>query len=132
MWSGLSFLFPKILAAERILPPSVSRIVDIASFRPPISNEQLSKINALGNSIGLEREETLAALEAPVSEPRKGIFKSVLRIMVVSALVVIVIGLVFIWRIVSPETFPIPTYAPGTDYGTIKPQDFPAGYPLSR
>lgn len=124
MWSGLSFLIPKILAAKKSLPPTISSRIDITAVRPPMSMRQLSNINALGMSIGLEREDIIALIDNPVADPRVGTFGMVLRIMTISALIVVVLGLTLMWRIVSPETFPIPTYVPGTLYGTIKPQDF--------
>jgi hypothetical protein len=48
-------------------------------------------------------------------------------------IVLIAAAIVFVgmWHLISPETSPIPTYTPGSLYGTVKPRDFKTYLPAS-
>ncbi|MFW9844234.1 MAG: hypothetical protein ACFFEV_06650, partial [Candidatus Thorarchaeota archaeon] len=89
------------------------------------TRKQLSKIAMLGESIGLERNEIIAAVDAPLSSQsmsgpgRLGIF---IRLILLT--IIVVVTILIVWTVVDPFSSPISTYTPGTDYGTIRPQDF--------
>lgn len=86
---------------------------------------QLSKIELLGKNIGLERTEVLAALDSPLGAPGVGGKQRLtLFISIVAVFVIAIISVLLTWLVVDPETFPIPTYVPGSLYGTISPRDF--------
>jgi hypothetical protein len=92
---------------------------------PSLSQKQISKITTLGKGIGLGSDEIVLAMEPTgVGLPDQHMSKAVYALSTLVIFVAAVIVFVAMWHLVSPETSPIPTYAPGTFYGTIKPQDF--------
>lgn len=107
-------------------------MIDRLVNRQKMSKQQLSKIQQLGKNIGLDREEVNAALDSPASGGQPGGLANnrfFSRIAVIS-IFIIAIGLILIvWHFLGPQGSPIHTYTPGTDYGTIKPQDFTSTRP---
>jgi hypothetical protein len=93
--------------------------------KPSPTPKQLGELTKLGESIGLERNEVIAAIDAPLADQGpSGGGRHPMMITFILVAIAIAVWSLFIWYVVSPETFPIPTYRYGTLYGTIRPQDF--------
>jgi len=106
------------------------RMQQITGYVEP-SRQQLTKIELLGKNVGLEKSEVLAALDSHLSttgigsKSRISLFTTII-VMIVIALVSVLLT----WFVVDPESFPVPTYVPGSLYGTISPRDFSALDPV--
>ena len=107
------------------LPQSLFSQLERVIGRPGPNREQIKKITSLAKSVGLEKHEIIAAIDAPIGSPGiggKGRLSLFISILVVT--IVATIAILITWYIVDPESFPIPTYTPGSLYGSIRPQDF--------
>lgn len=125
MWSGTSTLLPKLMLVKSFLPSGLQKVVDQLMKPPDLSQTQIARIVSLGRDIGLEDDEVVLAMEPTgVGLPDQHMSKAVYALSTLVVFVAAIIVFVAMWHLVSPETSPIPTYAPGTFYGTIKPQDF--------
>jgi hypothetical protein len=107
------------------LPESVFSQLERTIRKRSTTREQLSRISSLGSSIGLQRNEIIAAIDAPLIQPGitdKG--RLSLFVTLIAVAIVVAISILIAWYVADPETFPIPTYVPGSLYGSIRPQDF--------
>ena len=121
----IRLLIPTLKIVKPYLPQSIVSHVEHVFGKPGPTRKQLSEIARLGESVGLERNEVLAAIDAPLSNqgvPGGGRASIIIPMILVS--IIVVASILLIWAVVDPESFPIHTYAPGTFYGTIRPQDF--------
>ena len=124
-WTSLQILWPRIRIMKPYLPQSLFSQLERVNGKSGPSREQLRKISDLGKSVGLEKHEIIAAIDAPIAKPgiggksRLSLFFSLVVVTIVAAIAILIT-----WYIVDPDSFPIPTYAPGTFYGSIRPQDF--------
>jgi len=126
----LQLFLPKIMGMKRVLPTTASSVIDRFLSQRRMSTCQLSNIRQLGESIGLTSDEVTAAVESQIDGVRGNGSSRFQFFAVIVTICVIVVGLVLlVWMVVDPATSPIHTYAPGTDYGTIKPQDFASETP---
>ena len=117
-WYGIRRLEPYLPV---ILYDQVRRITG----RIGPNKHQLNQIELLGENLGLSKSEVHAALEPPLGSigiDSKN--KLTLFLTIVTVFVIAIIGILATWFIVDPESFPIPTYVPGSLYGTIAPRDF--------
>ena len=129
-WTDFRILWPKLKVMKPYLPRSIFSQVECIFRKPNPTREQLTKIATLGESIGLSRTEIVAAVDAPLSNqgmPSQGRVSRFMRLALVSIL--LVASILIVWAIFDPASAPIHTYTPGTDYGTIRPQDFSSHYP---
>ncbi len=89
------------------------------------NKQQLNQIELLGEELGLSKSEVHAALDPPLggtgidSKQRLTLFLTIVTVFIIA-----IIGVLVTWFIVDPESFPIPTYVPGSLYGSITPRDF--------
>ncbi|TFH06151.1 MAG: hypothetical protein E4H14_11395 [Candidatus Thorarchaeota archaeon] len=128
-WTNIRILWPKLKIMKPYLPRSVFSQIERVFRKPSPTREQLSKIARLGENVGLQRNEIVAAIDAPLPNqgiPGEGRTSIFIPLILVSILVVV--SFLLIWAIVDPRSFPIHTYTPGTFYGTIRPQDFESEY----
>jgi len=110
---------------KQYLPQSVFSQIELVFRKPNPTIEQLNRITKLGESIGLQSSEIIAAIDAPLKNQEfSGGRRTSILIPLILASIAIVVGILLAWAIVDPRSFPISTYTPGTDYGTIRPQDF--------
>ena len=124
-WTNLQLLGPRIKIMKPYLPRSIFSQLERITGKSGPSREQLRKISALGKSVGLEKHEIIAAIDAPIAKPGIGGYDRLsLYIILILVTIIVAIGILFTWYVVNPELFPIRTYAPGSFYGSIKPQDF--------
>ena len=122
-------LLPTLKIVKSYLPQSIVSQIERVFGKPTPTREQLSKITRLGGSVGLEKSEIIAAIDAPLSNqgiPSQGRASIFIRLILLSILVVA--SILIIWVVVDSGSAPIHTYVPGTDYGTIRPQDFSNHY----
>lgn len=121
----IHLLWLKLRVLRPYLPKQMFSYFKRTVQRPSPTTKQLSELTKLGESIGLARNEVIAAIDAPLADqgPSSSGRKPMMITFILVAIAIAVWSL-FIWYIVSPETFPIPTYRYGTLYGTIRPQDF--------
>jgi hypothetical protein len=114
------------------LPQRMFSQIERAIDKPKPTKSQLGKITRLGESIGLERNEIIAAIDAPLADSG---FTGRSRVSLYFSLIVVTIIVIFsvllTWYVVDPDSFPIPTYVPGSLYATIRPQDFLCGTVMS-
>ena len=115
----------RLLRMKKYLPSSLFTVIRRLTYGEGPTNSQLKKIKLLGEDIGLSEKEIIASLDRP-SGPIGvgGRQKTAIYFTMLVALVVVVIGSLFIWAVLDPETAPFKTYTPGTFYGTIRPKDF--------
>ena len=124
-WTNIRILWPKMKIMKPYLPQSVFSQIERVFRKPSPTKEQLSKIATLGESIGLQRSEIIAAIDAPL--PNQGIpvsGRKSLFIPLILVSILIVVSAMLAWAAIDPDSFPFHVYAPGTFYGTIRPQDF--------
>ena len=123
----MSVLLPALMQIRPFVPASLKQTIDRLIQPAPLSKNQRDKISVLGGRVGLSNEEVSQAIDAPGLElssdgmPKMAFIASMVIVVIAAA-----ITLIGLWHLVSPETSPIPTYAPGTAYGTIRPEDFDA------
>lgn len=125
----IRILLPSLKIVRPYLPQSIVSQIEYLFPKPNPTKEQLREIAKLGESVGLERSEIIAAIDAPLSNQRipiRGRESIFIRLILLSFLVVI--SILIVWAVVDPASAPIHTYVPGTDYGTIRPQDFTNQY----
>ena len=117
-WFGIRRLEPYLPV---ILYDQVRRITG----RIGPNKQQLNQIELLGENLGLSKSEVHAATDPPLgstgidSKQRLTLFLTIVTVFVIA-----IIGILVTWFIVDPESFPIPTYVPGSLYGSITPRDF--------
>lgn len=120
IWVGL-------IRLERHLPSKLYDIMWLLSGKVGPSRQQLIRIKLLGEDVGLSKSEVLAALDPRLSTPgieskyRLSLFMSIIVMIVIA-----ILSVLLTWFVVDPESFPVPTYIPGSLYGTISPKDFSA------
>lgn len=118
-------LWPKIRIIKPYIPRSIFAKLELVSRKPSPTKVQLDKISKLGESVGLQRNEIIAAVDAPIAnqgitgEGRSSIFIPLILVSILA-----VVSALLIWAAVDPDSFPFHVYTPGTFYGTIRPQDF--------
>jgi hypothetical protein len=106
----------------------IERTID----KPRPTKSQLDKVTKLGESIGLERKEIIAAIDAPLADSGFiGKSRVSLYVSLIMVTIIVILGVLLTWYVVDPDSFPIPTYTPGTLYATIRPQDFLCGTVMS-
>ena len=124
-WIKLRILWPKLRIMKPYLPRSIFAQLELVTRKPSPTKVQLDKITKLGESVGLQRNEISAAIDAPMAnqeitgKDRKSLFIPSILISIL-----VLVSVLLLWYVLSPESFPISTYTPGTFYGTIRPQDF--------
>lgn len=117
-WSGIRRLEP-------YLPIGLYDIVQRMAGRSEPNKQQLNQIELLGENLGLSKSEVHAAIDPPLgstgidSKQRLTLFLTIVTVFVIA-----IVGILVTWFIVDPESFPIPTYVPGSLYGSIAPRDF--------
>lgn len=120
-----SLLRLRIMKMKRFLPSSLYILVSRLNYEEGLTKSQLNKIKLLGESVGLTQDEVIAALDRPLSPMGLGGKQKIaIYFTMFVATAMIIIGSLFIWAVLDPETAPIHTYVPGTFYGTIQPKDF--------
>lgn len=94
-----------------------------------VSQVQMEKIESIGQTIGLERREIVAATSLPIDNIDS---RGRGRISLLSALVAVfaimcisfVVVVLFAGGNLADTVVPTYTYTPGTRYGSISPRDF--------
>jgi hypothetical protein len=123
VWTGIS-IQATYISVKRYLPKNLARTTERLMPKERLTKEQFSKIELLAKNVGLQKADIISAVDNPVLEagiPARPRFLVWLNIMIVVVAVITIA--VLIWALANSDN-PIPTYAPGTYYGTIKPQDF--------
>jgi hypothetical protein len=124
-WINIHLLWPQLKILRPYLPRSIFSQIERILKKPIPTKEQLSEITRLGESIGLQRNEIIAAIDAPLTNQGvQGIRRTSFFIPMILISILVVVSLLIVWAMFDPESFPIHTYTPGTFYGTIRPQDF--------
>ena len=124
-WIKLRLLWPKLKIMKPYLPRTIFAQLEFGIRKPSPTKVQLDKISKLGESVGLQRNEIIAAIDAPMANQEvTGKNRKSLFIPSILISILVVVSVLLLWHVLSPESFPISTYTPGTDYGTIRPQDF--------
>jgi hypothetical protein len=121
----IHFFQSKLRGMRSLIPKWLfSRLEQIVK-RPCPTREQLLKINRLGASVGLQKNEIVAAVDAPINSQgilqreRVSLYLAIIVVTVIFSLVIL-----FVWNFVDQESSPITTYTPGSLYGSIRPEDF--------
>lgn len=118
LWSGITRL-------ESYLPIELYDAMRRITGRNGPSKVQLNQIELLGKNIGLSKSEVRAALDPPFggtgidTKQKLTVFLTIVVVFVIA-----IMGVLVTWFVVDPESFPIPTYVPGSLYGSIAPRDF--------
>ena len=123
--TDIRILLPTLKIVKPYLPRSIVSHIERVFGKPSPTRGQLREIARLGESVGLERGEIIAAIDAPLSSQGvPGTGRASIFIATILLTIIVVGSILLVWAVVDPESFPIHTYAPGTFYGTIRPQDF--------
>jgi len=123
-WINIRILWPRIKIMKPYLPRRIFSQIERVFGKPNPTREQLREMTQLGESIGLQKNEIIAAIDAPLADPGSTGGKSSIYIRLILASILAVVCILIVWFVVDRGSFLIPTYVPGTDYGTIRPQDF--------
>ena len=122
---GVQLLWSGIARMKSYLPIELYDAMRRITGRIGPNGVQLNQIELLGENIGLSKTEVYAALDPPIAST--GIDtkqRLTLFLTIVTVFVVAILGVLITWFVVDPESFPIPTYVPGSLYGSIAPRDF--------
>ena len=123
--TDIRILLPTLKIVKPYLPKSIVSRIERVFGKPSPTREQLSQITRLGESVGLERNEILAAVDAPLaSQGVLGEGRASILIPMILISILVVVSALLLWAAVDPDSFPFHLYTPGTLYGTIQPQDF--------
>ena len=107
------------------IPWSIFAKLELVTRKPSPTKVQLDKISKLGESVGLQRDEIIAAIDAPMANQGiTGKDRSSIFIPLILVSILAVVSALLLWAFVDPDSFPFHVYTPGTFYGTIRPQDF--------
>ena len=86
------------------------------------TRKQLAEIEALGESIGLDKKEVYAAAGGPIGDAQ--VTKRQITPLSVCIMIIGIIIISFVILVVGYYSNPPSVYGWGTRYGSIKPQDF--------
>ena len=127
MWWGS---FSKVTFGYRKLRPFLPAILADAiegmMYSRSLTKKQTKEFMRLGESIGLEKKEIIAATNIPIDNIRYiGRSRATLLglILTISLIICIFFGLSLL-NIGGDPLLGRPTYTPGTKYGSISPTDF--------
>ena len=120
----IQLLWLKLGVLRPYLPKQMFSYLKQTIQRPSPTTKQLSELTRLGESIGLERNEVIAAIDASLSDQKPSASGRPPMVITILVFTIAVAILVLSILIVTDPDFPIHVYAPGTYYGTIRPQDF--------
>jgi hypothetical protein len=126
-WINLQILWPRIAMMKQYLPQRVFSKLERTIWKRNPTKKQFDKISSIGKSIGLQRKEIVAATSLPIGHIASGgrnkiSFFGVFMIIVIIAC--ISFGLTLLMSSGYFDSSPTFTYAPGTKYGSINPNDF--------
>ena len=65
-WTNIRIFWPKLKIMKPYLPQRIYSQIERVFTKPSPTRKQLGKIATLGESIGLERKEIVAAVDAPI------------------------------------------------------------------
>ena len=106
------------------LPRKIFSQIERVFGKPNPTRKQLREITQLGESVGLQKNEIIAAIDAPLADSGSTGGKSSIYIRLILVSILAIVCILLVWFVIDRGSFLIPTYTPGTDYGTIRPQDF--------
>jgi hypothetical protein len=127
-WSRFSGAHYGYMRIRNHLPPRLRESTDGVLLSKTLSDYQIDKLENLGKSIGMKRSEIVEATNLPIDHinpgrggrtPLIGVFVCIIILACVSIAVALLMS--------NPQLFgttPTYTYAPGTRYGSISPNDF--------
>lgn len=122
---GVQFLWSGLTRLESWLPIGLHDAMRKITGRTEPNKVQLHHIELLGENLGLSKSEVRAALDPQLgstfidSRQRLTQFLAIVAIFIIA-----IISVLVTWFVVDPESFPVPTYVPGSLYGSIAPRDF--------
>ena len=128
-WSSLSKVMFGYKKIRPFLPSILADLTEGMMYPKFLTKRQTEGLLRLGESIGLEKKEIVAATNIPIDNIRYiersratlfGLFVTILLI------ICIVLGLSLL-QIYGDPLPGRPTYTPGTKYGSISPNDFGNG-----
>jgi hypothetical protein len=125
-WIGYGYRSHAIRRIRAYLPVPLQNLLDNKMHSSTLTKSQLKSIVALGKNIGLDRNEVYAAVPSNM-DPSGFVVNR--RMTLFSALLTLVIIVVasFLFLVITgnyPLNDPNATYAPGSRYGSISPNDF--------
>ena len=91
-WIYFRILWPKIRIMKPYIPRSIFAKLELVTRKPSPTKVQLDKISKLGESVGLERNEIIAAVDAPLASqgvPGEGRASIFIPMILISILVVV-------------------------------------------
>ena len=119
---GFGFRFKRL---KPYLPIGLYDHLQRIAGRNGPSKKQLNQIDLLGENIGLTKSEVRAALNPQLGSTFMDSRQRITQfIAIITILIIAIISVLVTWFVVDPESFPIPTYVPGSLYGSIAPRDF--------
>ncbi len=109
-------------------PQKLRRSVDKVLYPEAITKKQMANMERLGTSLGLKKNEILAATNLPIDNMESvGRGKITLFGLLVSIIVVVCVTFgvsLLLNNFHFFDSTPTFTYTPGTRYGSISPNDF--------
>ncbi len=122
-WSSIGEIGFVYLKIRPFLPATMQKMIDRFSPIQSPSRKQIADIEALGESIGLDKKEVYAAVGSPIGDTQLTRRQMTPLSVCIFILIIIISG--FVILVLSGYFLDPPfVYGAGTRYGSIKPQDF--------
>lgn len=128
-WSGFSKVMFGYQKLRPFLPSVLADVTEGMMYSKVLTKNQTEELLRLGKSIGLEKKEIIEATNIPIDNIRYfGSSRSTLvgLFAIITIIIIIFFGLALL-QIYGDPISGSPTYAPGTKYGSISPNDFTTG-----
>lgn len=127
-WSSFSSVRFWYMKTRSSLPARLRNSTDGIMLSKNFTDYQIDKLENLGKSIGMKRSDIIAATNLPIDHINMGggrratLFGVLVCIIVLACVTFVVALLMSNPQILGPT--PTYTYAPGSRYGSISPNDF--------
>jgi hypothetical protein len=125
-WSRYESLSIAVWPIRMYLPFRLRNLFDKQLYSKTLTRSKLESMVALGKSIGLDRREVYAAVPSNMDPAGSLVRKKMTPFSaLITILIIVVAG--FLFLVITgnyPINNPVPTYTPGSRYGSIRPKDF--------
>ena len=127
-WSSFSGVHYGYMKIRIRLPSRLRNSTDAVLLSENLSDYQIDKLENLGRSIGMKRSEIIAATNLPIDHinPGRG-GRATLFGVLVCIIILACVSFAIALLMSNPQFLgpaPTYTYAPGSRYGNISPNDF--------
>lgn len=124
-WSGYGSAIFIFRGIKSYLPLRIQKVVEKELYSDSLTKSQIESIELLGEKVGLDKSEIVAAVPSTINPGGFGERKRMTLFTALISIFIIILGS-FLLLVLTGNYPPDPfyTYTPGTRYGSISPDDF--------